>query len=554
MSLSPAGGTKVAVHPGFLFMSVQKPKHHSVIEDVTYLTLHFEISLAWREWSMMSMNRKLVTTALLSAFVFSGCATASSRGLSRAQRETPDATQPVAKAPSSPDSAHESVSQTEATPAAQTQLVAHQEEVPQPQAHAEHLIPPVGPAEERPALTLQDLEGMALANNPTLVQANAQFQGEQGAAYQAGLPFNPVIGYTSEQIGVKGTAGETQGGFVSQEFVTGGKLRLSRAKWAQRAQIAATISQAQQQRVLNDVRAQFYRTLAAQRVVEIHRRLVANGEDYLQTHREMLNLGQTTASAVLQAEVELRRDQLKLKDAENDIQQAWRTLAALAGVPQLSSTTLEDHLTTTQEPLDYDSALGQLLSSSPELVAAWQKIRHDEIQLERERVQPIPNVLVDARVGRNFEAGGTTAGVNVGLPIPFFDRNRGTIQQAQADLNRAHADARRLELELQTRLAAEYRTYLSAWQRVEEYQATMLPKAEEATELLRQSYKDRRATWVDVLTAQRLHMTLETEFVDSLKTYRETDIAIRGMLLTGGLTEPPTAVGGGHIDATPKPR
>lgn len=501
------------------------------------------------------MKLKLVTTALLSAFVFCGCATAPSRGISRAQRETPDATRRVVKASNSPDSTRESVSRTAAPPAAETQLVAHQEETPQSQSHAEHLVPPVVTAEVRPALTLQDLEGMALANNPTLVQANAQLQGEQGAAYQAGLPFNPVIGYTSEQIGVNGTAGETQGAYVAQEIVTGGKLRLSRAKYAQRAQIAATNAQAQQQRVLNDVRAQFYRTLAAQRVVEIHGRLVANGEDNLQTHREMLNLGQTTASAVLQAEVELRRDQLKLKDTENDRQQAWRTLAALAGVPHLSSAALEDHLTTTQEPLDYDSALGQLLSCSPELVAAWQKIRHDEIQLERERVQPIPNVLVDARVGRNFEAGGqTTAGVNIGLPIPFFDKNRGTIQQAQADLNRAHADARRLELELQTRLAAQYRTYLSAWQRIEEYQATMLPKAEEATDLLRQSYKDRRATWVDVLTAQRLHMMLETEFVDSLKTYRETDIAIRGMLLTGGLTEPPAAIGGGHIDATPKPR
>ncbi len=502
----------------------------------------------------MSMHRKLVTTVLLSAFVFSGCATARSRGSLRAQRETSDATRRTVKAPSSPDFTHESVSRIAAPPAAQTQLVAHQEEVPRPHAHAEPMIPPVVTAVERPALTLQDLEGMALANNPTLAQANAQIQGERGAAFQAGLPFNPVIGYTSEQIGVNGTAGELQGGYVSQEIVTGGKLRLSRAKWAQRAQIAATISQAQQQRVLNDIRAQFYRTLAAQRVVEIHRRLFANGKDNLQTQREMFNLGQTTASDVLQAEVELQRDQLKLKDAENDTQQAWRTLVALAGVPELSSARLEDNLTTSQEPLDYDSALRQLLGNSPELVAAWQKIRHDELQVARERVEPIPNILVDARVGRNFEAGDTTAGVNVGLPIPFFDRNRGTIQQAQADLNRAHADARRLELELQTRLAAEYRTYLSAWQRVEEYQATMLPKAEEATELLRQSYKDRRATWVEVLTAQRLHLTLETEFVESLKTYRETDIAIRGMLLSGGLTEPPATVGGGHIDATPKPR
>ncbi len=513
----------------------------------------------------MSRNRKLVTNALISAFVFSGCVTAPSRGISHAQRGTSDAPRLVQKAANSPDSAHESVSRTVATPAAQTQLVAYQEEVPTPHEHAAPMIPPVVmpvmTAEDQTELTLQDLEEMALANNPTLVQANAQFQGEQGAVYQAGLPFNPVIGYTSEQIGVNGTAGELQGGYVSQEIVTGGKLRLSRAKWAQRAQIAATISQAQQQRVLNDVRAQFYRTLAAQRVVEIHQRLVANGEDNLQTHGEMLNLGQTTASAVLQAEVELRRGQLKLKDAENDMQQAGRTLAALAGVPQLSSTTLlEDNLTNTQEPLHYDIALGQLLSCSPELVASRQKIRHDQLQLERERIEPIPNVLVDARVGRNYEAGDTTAGVNIGLPIPIFDRNRGTIQQAQADLNRAHADARRLELELQTRLAAEYHTYLSAWQHVEEYQATVLPKAEEAAELLRQSYNDpkvpgnRRAPWVDVLAADRLHMMLEIEYIESLKTYRETDIAIRGMLLTGGLTEPPAAVGGGHIDATPKPR
>jgi len=501
----------------------------------------------------MSMNR-LVTTALLSAFAFSGCATAPFRGILSAKRETPAATRQVVKAAYPPVSTYESASRTAATTATQTQLVAHQEEVPRTHAHAEPMIPPVVTAEEQPALTLEDLEGMAMANNPTLVQAKAQFQGEQGAAYQAGLPFNPVIGYVGEQIGVDGTAGELQGGYVSQEIVTGGKLRLSRAKWAQRAQIAATNVQAQQQRVFNDIRAQFFRTLAAQRIVENHRKLVANGEDNVQTHREMLNLGQTTASAVLQAEVELQRDRLKLKDAENDIQQAWRTLVALAGVPQLAPTMLEGTLTIEQEPLDYDSALGQLLSNSPELVAAWQKIRHDELQVERERVEPIPNILVDARVGRNVEAGDTTAGVSIGLPIPIFDRNRGTIQQAQADLRRAHAEARRMELELQTRLAAEYRAYNSAWQRVEEYQATMLPKAEEATELLRQSYKDRRATWAEVLTAQRLHLTLQTEFVDSLKTYRETDIAIRGMLLTGGLTEPPATVGGGHIDATPKPR
>ena len=502
----------------------------------------------------MSITRNLVTTVFLSTFVFSGFATSPFRATLYAQRENPGAARRAVTSPNSHNSAPESARRTAATNAARSQLLTFQNEVPRSHAQAELMIPPIVAATDHSMLTLQELEGIAMANNPTLAQANAQIQGARGAAFQAGLPFNPVMGYVGEQIGVNGTAGELQGGYISQEIVTAGKLRLSRAKYAQRVQIAATIADAQQQRVLNDLRTQFYRALAAQRLVEIQRRLAANGNDNVQTNREMLNLGQTMASAVLQAEVELRRDQLNLMDAENEVQQNLRTLAALAGVPQLSSTTLEDNLTTLQEPLDYDSALGQLLNNSPELIAAWQKIRHDEIQLARERVQPIPNILVDARVGRNLEAGDTTTGVTIGLPIPFFDRNRGTIQQAQADLCRAQAEARRLELELQTRLAAEYRTYLSAWQRLAEYQATMLPKAQEATEMLAQSYKDRRATWIDVLAAQRLQMALETEYVLSLKTYHETDIAIRGMLLSGGLTEPPAPVGGGHIDATPKPR
>lgn len=97
-------------------------------------------------------------------------------------------------------------------------------------------------------MSLTDLQSIALANNPTLRLAQAQVEAEQGAAFQAGLRPNPHVGYVAEQIGVNGTAGELQGGFVSQEFVRGNKLGLSRAKYSQRVQIAMTNPQAQQQR------------------------------------------------------------------------------------------------------------------------------------------------------------------------------------------------------------------------------------------------------------------------------------------------------------------
>src|SRR5262245_50743665 len=78
---------------------------------------------------------------------------------------------------------------------------------------------------EPPPVSLTDLEQMALQSNPTLAQAAAQIDASRGKALQAGLQPNPVAGYTAEQIGAQGTAGELQGGFIQQELVTAGKLR-----------------------------------------------------------------------------------------------------------------------------------------------------------------------------------------------------------------------------------------------------------------------------------------------------------------------------------------
>lgn len=425
-------------------------------------------------------------------------------------------------------------------------------------------MPPVGQATEAEeanalgevsdALTLEALQGMGLANNPTIAQARAQVDAAQGAAYQAGLPRNPRVGYVAEQIGVKGTAGELQGGFISQEFVRGNKLGLSRAKYLQRARIADTNLAAQQARVVNDITTRFYHALAAQRMVEIHQQMLEMAKDNVLTHQEMLNMGQLGEADVLQAEVELQREQLKLKQSRNEFEQKWRDLMSFVGVPDLPQTTLTGSLESQQTPLDWDAALGQLLSNSPQIVAAQQKIEHDQLTVQRERAEPIPNLTVNVSVGYNAEASQTVTGVNAGIPLPVFNRNRGTIRQAQADLNRAHAEVERLQLELRTELAKRYRDYVSAWQHVQDYQQTMLPKSRNAVQLLEQSYRDRRAPWTSVLAAKRMLLDLEMEQIDNMLSFQMADVMIRGNLLMGGLTEPDAPISGGHIDAIAQPR
>ena len=108
------------------------------------------------------------------------------------------------------------------------------------------------------ALSLGDLEQMALRGNPTLVQAAANVEVARGRADQSGLYPNPTVGYVGERIGAAGTAGEMQGMFIDQTIVTAGKLRLNRARFAQEVTQAEALAQAQQYRVVNGVRVRYY--------------------------------------------------------------------------------------------------------------------------------------------------------------------------------------------------------------------------------------------------------------------------------------------------------
>jgi cobalt-zinc-cadmium efflux system outer membrane protein len=409
-------------------------------------------------------------------------------------------------------------------------------------------------AVESDEISLDYLQSMALGNNPTLRQAQTQVDAARGAALQAGLKPNPYVGYVAEQIGVNGTAGELHGGFVSQEIVRGNKLGLSRQKYCQRAQIAETNLSAQQQRVLNDVAVRYYQALAAQRLIELHQQTVDTAKDNVMTHEEMLNMGQLGEAEVLQAEVELRRQNVIMQQAYNDRDQAWRELMSFVGVPDVQPTVLSGTLETDQPPLDWDTALSQLVATSPQVVAAQQKIRHDEIVIKRELVEPIPNVTLGLTTGYNAETQQAVAGFSAGMPIPLFNRNQGTVRQARADLRRSYAELERLQLQLRNSLAKQYRDYVSAWQHVQEYEQTMLPKSRKAVEILEQSYKERRATWTSVLAAKRMLLDLQSEQVDNLLSYHMADISIRGNLLMGGLTEPDAPISGGHIDANNQPR
>jgi outer membrane protein, heavy metal efflux system len=394
------------------------------------------------------------------------------------------------------------------------------------------------PAAEPAAFSLAALEQMACQNNPTLLQARAQVQGALGEAIQAGLWPNPTAVYIGEQIGVNGTPGEFQGGVIRQEIVTGRKLDLSRAKFRARTQVAEWNALAQQYRVLNDVRIHYFRARGMQDLLHVRNELLKNAEDNLVTVQEMYNQGQATRAEIHHANVDLQQHRLEVLMTQNDFLQA-----AL-------QTPLEADMT----PFSWEQALTRILEESPQMQAARSKLEADRITVKREIVEPIPNLLVEAGAGQNFEAGQTTAMASLAIEVPIFDWNQGTIRQAEADYARQQGELRRTELQLRRELGQRYRDYLTALQHVVNYQQVILPESRKEYELQLESYKEDRLAWPVVLQSERNYFMLRVVYVRNLTAWREAEVLIVGFLLHDGLmpaTEPAPA---GHINAVPKPR
>jgi cobalt-zinc-cadmium efflux system outer membrane protein len=405
------------------------------------------------------------------------------------------------------------------------------------------------------ALDLASLEQMALAQNPTLVQAGAQVQLSRGKAIQAGLRPNPSIGYVAEQIGAAGTAGELHGMFIEQEIITGGKLQLSRSKFAQEARQAELQVFAQHCRVLYGVRVNFYETLVWQRRLQLRQRLLANAEEATVTVRELLNVGQANQSDALRAEVALQRARVTANMAERHLQGSWDELSAVVGAPDMVRTALDDTMDfASHESVDRLAALENVLNRSPELQFARAEVARDQIGLRRERAEPIPNIDLRAETGYNFEAQDTVAGVEIGFHLPLFDKNQGTILQAQAELTRAQAEVDRVALMLRKRFAHTFAEYETSRQSAEAYRDNILPKAEEIYQSNLNSFHERRAAWPQVVDAQREYFELYEAYLDDLRAARRAEAQIAFFFLEDGLQQPPEPTPQGHRDAAPKPR
>ncbi|MCH8828409.1 MAG: TolC family protein [Planctomycetes bacterium] len=385
-------------------------------------------------------------------------------------------------------------------------------------------------------LTLSDVEKMALQRSPALAVDGARIHAAYGRHEQAGLYPNPVVGYHATEIGNLGTAGQ-QGGFLSQRIITGDKLRLDQAVASQEIQSAEFQFDIQRRRVLNDARTRFYGALVALRRLKLTKELADVGDRFAASSRKLLKAKQATENDLLQAEIEAESAHILADNARNQNAEALRRLAAAVGVTHLDNTALSGNLNAGVPQFDWQNSYAMLMGTSPELAAARARIDRSRFAVQRARREVIPNIDVSVSIRHHNVTGDDVANVQVGFPIPILDRNQGNIRKARAELIAAEHSLKRIELDLQDRLAIATRRYANARQQVQRYSQQILPRAKKSLQLVKTGYDKQQVNYLTLLTSQRTYFQVSLLHLDAVWELRQAAIAIDGQLLSGSLSQ-----------------
>jgi len=241
---------------------------------------------------------------------------------------------------------------------------------------------------------------------------------------------------------------------------------------------------------------------------------------------------------LLQAQIENQRALILKRNAEAENEAAWKRLKAVIGWSELEEQDLTDVLTENIPDLGWDATLARLLELSPEVQRVTYQAASARAGYELAKVQPIPNITVQAGTQYDYSTKDQIASLQIGLPIPFFNKNQGNITTAQYEWIRASKEVKRLQLALARGLAAEYQIYSASRSQMNLYQLKLLPASEESLKLSQLAFEAGELNYLQLLTAQRTFADTNIELVKTLGSLWDSIVTIDGLMLEDGLQSP----------------
>ena len=324
--------------------------------------------------------------------------------------------------------------------------------------------------------TLADLQQLAAENSPTLRQSASDVEAAKGNLIQARAYPNPTLAFEQDPNNASQSPGAF-GFYVEQLIKTGGKLKLQAAAAEMDLYNARLALKRARSDLATQVRNAYFALLVSKETARVDRELARFTDDIYRLQADLLAGGFAGPHEPASLRAQAYTARLAYKQAISTYVYNWKQLVAVAGLRQLPLTEVAGRVDRLIPSYEYDASLAHILRSHTDVLTAGNVVNKARYNLKLAQVTPIPDVTVHVAAVKESTLPPFTwyTAVQVGGPIPIWDRNRGAIIAAQAGLERALEEPHRVEVTLSNNFANAYTGYKNNLDSLEYYRRHILP-------------------------------------------------------------------------------
>jgi len=374
----------------------------------------------------------------------------------------------------------------------------------------------VGSAMAQPAFDLAQLESMAMQSSRAVLAARDQLTAARAAVDSAAAFPNPEIEFQKGTVrarGPGGNAGEARSATLTQPL----DLPWQRAPRVAAAEAALGASSAGlrafEADLLARLRTRYFELLKRQ--AELKNSL--EDKELMENVRSRIELrvkvGEAPRFELIKADAETLNAQKVAQAAAFRVDQARSLLRQTVGQSLPEDFAVDGSLRSVPDVQPLDQLRTEMGKANPEIERARAELVRAERQLELERNRRWPSLAL--KVSRDEDPDVRTSSVGVVMSVPLWDRRRGPVGEAAAQLSRARHELAEQDFSLGQTLEVAYQQYEIAQTQVTALESGIVRQAEAALKVAEAAYRFGERGFLEVLDAQRVYRAARAELINA---------------------------------------
>jgi cobalt-zinc-cadmium efflux system outer membrane protein len=369
-------------------------------------------------------------------------------------------------------------------------------------------------------INFQDAEKQFLENNLGLLAQKYNIEASKALIQQAKLWDNPVLS-TDQNIWDGGSKkffyhGNNSGQVfvqLSQVFATAGK----RGKQVKVAEDDAKVQEAAFADLMRNLRYNLQldfsqlATLNAQ--AKVYQNEISSAQNLVAAIQKSFDAGNTSMKDLIRLKAllfGLQNDMVENNRQVNDLQTELKTLLQTKETafvyPVISDKPVET------ATLDIPSLIEQAKTNRPDYLSNQYQLSSATHNLAYQKALAVPDVTIGAAYDQNSSYARNYYGLQIGLPLPFFNRNQGNIKSAKYNIQSQEATVKQNELQLKNDVVAAVNQYKLNQQLFSTQQLEFNEQYDNLFNSMLKSFQQRQISLI--------------EFVDFFDTYKDTKLKI----------------------------